>query len=238
MNNRIIAISQSNYIPWKGYFDFIKSVDTFVFLDDVQYTRGDWRNRNIVKSAHGPLWLSIPVKSRGRSGQRIADTIVQSASWAKQHSRTIEHVYKQSKHFDQFWDWLKSLYERAAEFERLKAINRLFLFEILKVLEIRTEIRDSSELELDEGKTARLVSMCLQLNATKYVSAPNTKSYLDTSLFQKAGIQVRFFAYPEYPEYEQLFPPFEHKVSIIDTILNCGYSTVGMLKGVDILDSD
>ncbi len=231
MSNKTIAIIQSNYIPWKGYFDIIASVDTFVLLDEVQYTRLDWRNRNLIKTKDGRKWLSIPVLSKGLYTQRISCARVVSSAWAKHHLASIWHSYKRARFFDQNWDWLKSVYENARELEYLSQINQLFLREILTYLEVKTSIISSSEFELVEGKTERLVAICKQAGASTYLSGPGTRDYLHTVQFENEGIRVRWIKYPDYPEYEQLYPPFCHAVSIIDTILNCGPQTKDMIGG-------
>src|SRR5687768_17987150 len=94
-----IAIVQSNYIPWKGYFDLINSVDEFILFDSAQYTRRDWRNRNLVKTSAGPTWLTIPVATKGKFDQRICDTVVSERNWPQQHWKTIAHWYAKATHF-------------------------------------------------------------------------------------------------------------------------------------------
>lgn len=234
MKKKTLAIIQSNYIPWKGYFDIIKSADTFILLDDVQYTKNDWRNRNRIKTANGLKWLTIPVQSKGRFHQSVNEAKVSSSDWSKLHISTIRHFYRRAEHFDKCWDWLAELYKRAAELENLSEINRLFILAVTEFLGINTDILRSTDFDLCTGKTERLVYLCRQANAGRYLTGPGTRGYLRTNLFEEAGVEVKFVSYPSYPEYKQLYPPFEHNVSIIDTILNCGLDTRDMIQGLAI----
>jgi hypothetical protein len=217
-----VAISQSSYIPWKGYFDMINSVDCFVLFDDVQYTRRDWRNRNIVKTAHGAKWLTVPVAVKGNFFQPIREVRVSNAKWAKEHLSTLRHTYGRARYFGMFKDWLDELYNAAAELEYLSDINRLFITQICQSLQISTPLRSSAEFTLACGKSERLLGICQQLNASTYVSGPAAKAYLDETLFQKSGVGVIWYSYQGYPEYEQLYPPFSHQVSILDLLMHTG----------------
>lgn len=216
------AIIQSNYIPWKGYFDAINSVDEFVLFDCVQYTRRDWRNRNKIKTPKGLQWLTIPVEVKGKFEQKIDETKVSDSKWAKDHYLTLVHNYSKAACYEENEAWLKSLYERAGELELLSEVNHLFLSEICKKLGITTPLRRTGELEIIDGKSERLLSICKQLGAKKYISGPAAKVYLDESIFEAEGIEVGWIEYPQYSEYPQLHPPFEHGVSVLDAILNCG----------------
>lgn len=217
-----IVILQSNYIPWKGYFDIINAVDEFVLYDDMQYTRRDWRNRNMVKTAQGVRWITIPVEVKGRYDQRICDTRVADSSWAKSHFNTLLHGYAKAKHFDLYHDDFKALYEEASNIELLSEINYLFIKYICAELKITTPFIWSTALDAKGVKSDRLLDICLQLKATKYISGVAASCYLDTELFKSNGIEVEFFEYPVYSEYEQLYPPFTHTVSVLDLFVHTG----------------
>ncbi|MEZ4489159.1 MAG: WbqC family protein [Cyanobacteriota/Melainabacteria group bacterium] len=217
-----VAILQSNYIPWKGYFDLLNSVDVFVLYDDVQYTRRDWRNRNKIKTASGVRWLTIPVNTKGNFHQRIKDTTIADPIWASNHFRTIKHEYSRSRTFGLYGDLLQEWYSKASKIEYLSEVNELFIREICKLLGIETIIRQSSEFNLAEEKSERLLSICQDLDADTYVSGPAAKSYLNTEIFESRGIEVEWYQYAPYKEYEQLHPPFEHSVTILDLLLNAG----------------
>ena len=216
-----LAIVQSSYIPWKGYFDLINSVDEFVLFDDVQYTRRDWRNRNRIKTPAGPAWLSIPVSSKGQFDAPIRQIRVDDRTWAARHWRTIQANYARAPHFPTYSARLERLYLECDE-SHLSQINRRFLSAACELLGIRTKLTWSWEFEIHPGATARLVSICRQAGAGIYVSGPSAASYLDPQQFHDAGIDLVYFNYGGYPEYQQLFPPFEHQVSVLDLILNEG----------------
>jgi hypothetical protein len=225
-----VAILQSSYIPWKGYFDQINAVDHFVLYDDVQYTRRDWRNRNIIKTQHGPHWLSIPVKVKGQYFQKIREVEILDPHWAKEHYSTIKHHYSKARFYDQYESELESLYLRAANLQMLSQVNHLFLSQICSWLGIKTPLRWSHDFRLDEGKSERLLQICKQLDATHYISGPAAKDYLDVSCFTRENIEVEWADYSGYPEYHQLNPPFDHKVTILDLILNEGSDAATYMK--------
>ena len=225
-----VAVVQSNYIPWKGYFDLIQGVDEFILLDDVQYTRRDWRNRNAIKTKGGLLWLTIPVQAKGKYCQKMNETVVSDTGWNSQHWATITHSYSKAPFFRSVYtEALEELYRNCQE-RYLSRVNFVFLQTICHLLGIRTKLSWSGDYRLVEGKTERLVSLCKQANASVYLSGPSARSYMDPEQFTKAGIQLSYFDYAGYPEYHQLFPPFEHRVSIIDLLLNEGPNASRYMK--------
>jgi WbqC-like protein len=232
-----IAIVQSNYIPWKGYFDLINGVDEFILYDDAQYTRRDWRNRNMIKTPIGPMWLTIPVEVKGRYLQRICETRISDPDWMRRHWKSIAANYCRARYFQTYRDAFEDLYVRATD-PLLSRINHHFLTAICSILNIGTRLSWSSDyLYADagaecqvEGKTERLVFLCKQTDATEYVSGPSARDYIDPQLFEDAGITLTFMDYSGYPEHEQLFPPFSHHVSIIDLLFNEGPHAVKYMK--------
>lgn len=224
-----IAILQSNYIPWKGYFDLINCVDEFVIYDDMQYTRRDWRNRNKIKTPQGVKWLSIPVQVKGKYYQKISDTVVSDKSWAATHWQTIKQYYSKSEFFADYRDPIEECYLGSCD-ENLSLINARFIKAISSILDIQTRITWSSDYELIEGRTERLLGICQQAGAGIYVSGPAAKDYFNKSLAEKMAIQVEWMDYSGYPEYRQLYPPFEHGVSILDLIFNEGPRAMSLMK--------
>lgn len=224
-----ILIIQSNYIPWKGYFDAINLSDYFVIYDDMQYTKGDWRNRNRIKTAQGTKWLTVPVAMTGKFGQKINETKIADRNWGKAHWSTLTNAYKKSKYFKEFKPLLESFYLSTQE-EFLTHVNQQLIELVCQVLEINTRIVRSEDFELLEDRNERLVDICRKLGGTEYYSGPAAKSYMDESLFETAGIKVNFLNYDGYPEYEQLYPPFEHAVSILDLLFNEGPNARKYLK--------
>ena len=216
-----VLITQSNYIPWKGYFDAIASVDHCVLYDSVQYTRRDWRNRNKIKTPQGLKWLTIPVDTKGKYKQPIDETRVSNSDWATNHWRVIENSYAKSPHFKQIEPWLKKCYQECNE-EFLSLVNQRFIKHINDFLNIETPVTFSSQFELRGDRSERLLNLCLDLEADIYYSGPAAKSYLDEDLFTRNGVAVRWLDYSDYPRYAQLHGEFEHGVSIIDLLMMAG----------------
>ncbi|RPH38353.1 hypothetical protein EHM92_00280 [bacterium] len=215
-----VAVLQSNYIPWKGYFDLMSRVDEFIVYDNVQMTNNDWRNRNVIKTADGLKWITIPF--RHRFGQRIDETEVATSSWARRHWLTLEQNYRSASWFAEYAPALKQLYDEMVDERLLSRINCRFLVWICSVLGIRTRLTRSSEYKIEGDRLERLVNLCVQAGATEYLSGPAAKDYLDEKRFAEAGIAVRYMDYSGYPEYPQLHGAFDHRVSILDLILNAG----------------
>jgi hypothetical protein len=220
---------QSCYVPWKGYFDLINLVDEFILYDDRQYTRRDWRNRNRIKTPNGPRWLTIPVLVKGRYHQRIDETIVEDPSWASLHWEAIRHNYGRTPYFAEFASLIEQLYLGTTE-RSLSLINRRFIEAVCKVLTIDTPISWSTDYEAMGDRSERLVSLCLASGASRYLSGPSAKAYLDHAQFSAHGIEVVFMNYEGYPEYPQLYPPFDHHVTIWDLILSVGERATAFMK--------
>jgi len=214
-----ISISQSNYIPWLGYFDLINRVDEFILYDDVQYTRRDWRNRNKIKTPKGLKWLTIPVDVKGKYFQKINETKISDKGWAVKHWQQIKQNYAKAKNFKKYKDIFEELYLSCKE-EYLSEINHKFIIAINQILGIKTKIRFSGEFEIYGDRTEKLINICKQCSATVYISGPAAKTYFDEELAKKENIQVKWMNYDNYKEYGQLYPPFEHGVTILDLIFN------------------
>ena len=187
----------------------------------MQYTRRDWRNRNVIKSSSGLIWLTIPVEVKGRYLQSIKDTLVSDRGWNEWHWKTIVHCYAKAPCFAQYKEILEELYLGTTE-THLSLINYRFLKILCSLLGIETKITWSMSYQLAGDKTERLVGLCEQAQATEYLTGPTAKAYLDEDAFARRGIKVKYMDYSGYPEYRQLYPPFEPKVSILDLILNEG----------------
>ena len=218
---KTVAIVQSNYIPWKGYFDLMRSVDELVLYDDVQYTRRDWRNRNRLKSPDGPRWLTIPVQVKGRYLQRIDETLTSEPDWSSRHWSTLVAWYGRAPFFQHYRPLLEPLYLDTRE-RHLSKINRQFLETLARLLGIQTPLTLSSDYEAAGRKTERLLDICRAAGARRYVSGPAARAYLQEERFRAAGIEVAWIDYEGYPEYPQLYPPFEHRVSVLDLLFNVG----------------
>jgi hypothetical protein len=219
--DRTVAIVQSSYVPWKGYFDLMRHVDELILYDDAQYTRRDWRNRNQIKTKDGLLWLTIPVEVKGRYHQRIRDVRISDPHWHDRHFKTINASYARAPHFKTYGDRLAELY-RTATSEWLSEVNRHLLEGLAQLLGVETRLTWSMDYQLPEGRVERLIALCRQARATTYLSGPSAKAYMDPALFAEAGIDLAYMDYSGYREYQQLYPPFTHNVSVIDLLVSVG----------------
>ena len=209
----------------------IASVDEFILYDEMQYTRRDWRNRNKIKTAQGTQWLTVPVVTRGKYTQTIAETEINGSEWAEKHWKTLELTYRRAPYFEQVADWLRPLYLEHQD-THLSIMNQRFLTEICARLGITTKITRSEEYTLIEGKTERLAGLCAQAGGTEYVSGMAAQSYIDENIFSKGGMTLSWFSYEGYREYPQLWGDFEHGVSILDLLFSCGESAPRYMKHV------
>lgn len=205
-------------------------VDEFVLYDDAQYTRRDWRNRNIIRTPKGSVWLTIPVESKGKYEQAIREVRISDKGWAAKHWETLRHNYAKAASFSWTRQWLEPLYSQAADIDMLSAVNRLFIEAICSRLGIATKLRWSMEYAAGEGRSEKLLAICLQSGATRYLSGPAAKGYLDVPLFERHGVAVEWMEYGGYPEYPQVHPPFEHGVTILDLFMNVGGEARRYLK--------
>jgi len=215
-----VAVIQSNYMPWKGYFDIIHDVDLFIFYDDVQYTKNDWRNRNRIKTPSGLKWLSIPV---GPSLDRlICEVEIKSDLWAKKHWKTITQNYAKAPFFNEIRRFFEEIYLEKS-WRSLSELNQHLIRMISReLLGIRAEFRDSREFEACGEKQERLLCLLKKAGAGLYVSGPSARSYIDEKRFGEEKIALVYKDYTGYPEYSQLYPPFEHAVSIMDLLFMAG----------------
>jgi hypothetical protein len=226
---KTVAILQSNYIPWKGYFDLINQVDEFVLYDEVQYTVRDWRNRNRIKTPAGGVWLSIPVRQDRH--QKIRDAVVSDPDWARKHWRTLSCNYGRAPHYPTYRECLEEAYLASAGRRYLSEINHHWIRLACRLLGISTRITWSTSYPRStEDRTRRLVEICTQAGADTYLSGPAAKAYINEEAFREAGITLRFMDYSGYPEYPQLYPPYDPFVSILDLLLMHGEGAVHYMK--------
>lgn len=218
---RKIAVVQSNYIPWKGYFDMIAAVDEFILYDDMQYTKRDWRNRNLIKTPQGLQWLTVPVLVKGKFHQKICDTEIDGTEWATTHWKAMVQNYRRAPCFTEIATWLEPIYAEGL-FTHISQLNRHLIEAICKYLEIKTTIKNSWDYTLPDGKTERLAGLCAQAGGTEYISGPAAKEYIEEKIFTEMGIKLTWFDYSGYSEYPQLWGEFSHGVTILDLLFNCG----------------
>lgn len=217
---RRVGVIQSCYIPWKGYFDIIRDVDLFVFHDDIQYTKGDWRNRNRIKTPRGECWLTIPVGSDEH--RRICDVRLPGQTWARDHWRRLEAAYQRAPYFDHYRDYFAEFYG-GRTWKWLAEMNQAMTIGIARdLLGLTTEFAESSQYHLTRHKGARVLELLAKTGADLYVSGPAARAYISDEEFLRAGITPVWKDYSGYPEYPQLHPPFSHRVTILDLLFHTG----------------
>jgi len=215
-----IAILQSNYIPWKGVFDMINQVDTFVFFDDVQYTKQSWRNRNKIKTENGLKWLMVPVKKSPLMTKIFEIEISENGDWQEKHYNLITQSYSKAPFFNEYRFLLEDIYLK----KRWKKLSELNIFStklIADSLGIKTEFVNSVDLDTKGAKDDKLIEICRGLGADTYLSGPAAKDYIAEDKFKEANIGLEYIIY-DYPEYNQLYGEFDHYVTVLDLIFNCG----------------
>jgi hypothetical protein len=210
---------QSSYIPWRGYFDIIRRSDVFVFHDDIQYTKQDWRNRNRIKTPSGPAWLTVPVKKDSIGGAIDEVVVDDDQDWRKTHWRRIEGNYRLAPYFKEVAPVLREAFQ--CEEKSLSAMNIRLIRLICGMIGINTPLVSSRGLRLEGRKTERLILMCKAVGATRYLSGPSGSNYLEADVFEANGIELAYMEY-RYPEYPQQFAGFRGDLSIVDLLLNCG----------------
>ena len=215
------AIVQSNYIPWKGYFDLIAAVDEFIILDDVQFTKNDWRNRNLIKTPKGCEWLSIPVGSN--ISRQIREVLLPKTNWKINHWKTLSANYARAPHFKEVSELIAPIY-LTKDHSNLSDLNKELIVVVCSYLGIKTLINDSRSYSLSDGKSQRILDLVIQAKGTEYISGPTAQSYLELSAFVAGGVKITWFDYLGYPEYPQMWGSFTHNVTIFDLLFNCGRS--------------
>ena len=218
-----VVILQPSYIPWRGYFDQISRADLFIFYDDVQYDKHGWRNRNQIKTGQGKQWLTIPVHSAGvTQGIPIKDVKIDwSKPWAKNHWKSLSISYAKAPFFRQYASCFEPFYQRQDTFLADFTIDlTIALAGELGITHTRF-MRSSSMDGIDGQKTDRLIQILSKVDTTHYISGPSARDYIEQEKFDSAGITLEYMQY-DYPEYPQLYPPFEPQVSALDLLFMTG----------------
>jgi hypothetical protein len=233
---QVVAVLQSNYLPWKGYFDIIRRADTVVFYDDVQFTKNDWRNRNRIKTRDGLLWISVPV---GASiSRRICDVALDDARWQARHHRTLVQEYGKAPFFDLLRPVLdEALLER--RWTNLSELNQWFIRTFCgRFLDLSPEWLDSRHFSLEGTGADRLLALLRALGARRYVSGPAARAYIEEARFAQQGVEIEWMDYSRYPEYPQFHPPFEHSVSVVDLISHVGPEAPRFIRPAPMTSED
>ncbi|SFB74294.1 WbqC family protein [Massilia yuzhufengensis] len=224
-----VVVLQSNYIPWKGYFDLIHDADVFIFYDDVQYTKNDWRNRNKIMMAGGPKWLTIPTGTN--ANRLICEVELTDTNWQASHWESIKQNYRGSPFFKLYRRFFEDVY-LARRWQSLSELNQHVIKSISsELLGIDVKFDDSRHYALTGQRLDRLIDLVRQTGATHYISGPAAKSYIEEERFRDIGVQLVWKDYSGYPTYPQTPPPFDHGVSIIDLLFNTGPNAADMIWG-------
>jgi hypothetical protein len=224
------VVLQPSYLPWRGYFDLVDRADVFVFYDDVQYDKHGWRNRNRVKTANGPAWITVPVHARGavEGGTPICEIRVDHRrDWVRAHLETLRHAYGRQPFYGRYAPLIASILER--RHARLADLTIDLTVAIAGELGSATRFVRSSDLSLSGRKNDRLLDVLAHVGATRYVSGPSAQSYIDEERFEQSGVALEYAAY-DYPEYAQPHPPFERAVSIVDALFALGPAAIDNIR--------
>jgi hypothetical protein len=224
-----VAVMQPTYLPWMGYFDLMDQVDTFVLLDDVQFSKQSWQQRNRIKTAQGLTWLSVPVLTKGRNGQRISDVQTSDQHFVTKHVKSIEQSYCNAPGFADFMPAIKAAYD--ANQHSLLALNHALINCVRDALGIETPVLSSTDIEVRDERRYRVADICQSLGATTYISPLGALSYLveDSGAFEEVGIGLCFHRY-DHPTYAQPYPPFTASAAAIDLVFNTGPQALSTLR--------
>ena len=216
-----LALIQSAYIPWKGFFDFIDRCDEFIIYDTAAYSKGHWHNRNRIKTPQGAQWLTIPVLTAGKMGQPIDEVLVKPG-WSESHWMKVAQAYGDAPCFHETAPRIRELYEAAGKEERLSAVNELFVRRLVEMMKLSVVITRDTQYSASGKRTDRVISLCLSAGATHYLSGPSASAYLETEKFDAVGVKLEWMQYGPYRPYAQTHGEFDHSVSIIDVLFNVG----------------
>lgn len=214
-----VAIHQPNYIPWLGFFSKMSQVDTFIILDDAEYSKNSVINRNKVKSANGEVMLTVPVNYSKNSSALISDIEIANPKMLRKHWKTIEMNYRKSPYFELLSPGFETLFQ--GEYTRLLDINQALIAQVCQILKLEQKIVLSSELAVQSAKSERVVDLVKAVGGQTYVSGFGAESYNDPDLFESAGIALTYSAYEVKP-YAQMYGDFIPKLSVLDALFNVG----------------
>ncbi len=228
----IVSVHQPQYIPWLGYFDKIDKSDCFVFLDTVQYKKREFQNRNRICTAKNPIWLTVPVKTKGASHQKLSDVLIDNEiDWAHEHSRSLEVYYGSAPYFKNYYPFFKDVYNK--KWDRLIDLNIQIINFVLEQLSIDTKIYLESELQTNKTSTQRIIEICQKLKADAYLSGTGGREYLVEDEFSNNDIKLQYQKFA-HPQYSQQFIAGEHLftgyMSVIDLLFNEGSNSMDIIR--------
>lgn len=225
----ICSIHQPDFIPYIGFFDKYSKSDVFVLLDTAQYNKNGWRNRNKIKTANGPIWLTIPVSSK--LGDKINEVKISDNNFVRKHLASIEQNYNKSKYFNLYFPKIKDIYNSINSEATLFEVNEKFLNFIFNVLDYDIKVIKASDLNIDfsKSKSELLIEICQAVGSDKYISGKGGEEYLDEDLFKENKIEVIWQSFSS-PTYDQLYGEFIENLSVLDMIFNIGPGIKEFLK--------
>lgn len=228
---RTCVIAQPTFIPWMGWFDLADQADVMIILDDVQFSKQSWQQRNRLRTPEGLGFLSVPVKSAGRSQQLINEVELANESSVEKLLRTIQGYYARAPFFREHFPGLGDTMREGASTGKLAELNIAVIRWIMQALGIDVPLVRSSELEMDGKRGEYVAALCEKVGATRYLSPAGAQDYLleDRSAFDSRGIPVELQVYV-HPEYRQCFKPFEPYASVLDLIFNTGSEALTILR--------
>jgi hypothetical protein len=227
-----LAIMQPTYLPWMGYFDLMDQVDTFVILDTVSLSKQSFQQRNRIKGADGSIWLTIPILSHQKLGQKIGETKIANKLFIKKHLKSIELSYRKAPFFEVYFPELTRLYEHCSNSDALLHFNLSLIEWIKDKLGIKTTVILASTLEdIEDTRGGRLIDICQYFKAKTYITPKGAVGYLehDSKDFLKKNIHIQIQNY-EHPAYNQLYPPFLSHLSVLDVLMNEGDQAMNIIK--------
>lgn len=232
----VLTIHQPAYLPWLGYFHRIAASDIFVLLDDVQFERNSFINRNRIKTPQGSTWLTVPVLMKGHLSKTIGDMeINNSQPWTRKHWNAIFLNYKKAPYFKLYSEFFEDVYAR--EWKLLADLNFFMLKWFLKTLDIRIEISKASEGDFQGHKSDLVLDMCLKLKANVHIFGALGKDYAEVEKFNRSGVTPVFQSY-SHPVYRQLHGNFIPGMSTLDLLFNEGPKSLDILMSGNIRKGD
>ncbi|MDD2696646.1 MAG: WbqC family protein [Candidatus Pacebacteria bacterium] len=226
--NKIVAIHQPNYLPWLGYFDKIQRSDIFVFMDNVQYSRGTWINRCQLKNNEGKQWLTIPVITAGVFGQKIKEAKIDyKTDWISSHLGAMETNYKKAPYFDKYYPYIKEILEQ--KIENLADLNMKLIKKIAELLKFKTKFIKGSELNVVGNATDLLINIVRATGGDSYLCGGGAEGYQEDAKFAENGLKLIYQNF-KHPVYKQMFEGFIPGLSIIDYLFNKGNELINYGK--------
>lgn len=223
----LVSVHQPQFFPWLGYFDKINKADIFVLLDNVQYKKNEWQNRNKIKTQNGSQWLTVPVNYK--FPQKMNEvTLDQNPKWKRKHLNGIKTNYSKAPFFSEYFEIVEKIYSEPSS--SISEFNIFLVKEICKILGIKTPLHTASKMgNFTESPDERLIEICQHFGSKKYLAGEGGKGYMNFDKFKNAEVEVIFQSYT-HPTYPQLFGEFLNGMCILDLIFNCGEKSLSILS--------